>query len=91
MREVFRTTANKMDQNTNGATTSALREYLQTVENLNSSSFQNEEDRLRALHATYALVSRIESPWETIVRLGMGQVRRRFYLGFKVPYVPGSE
>lgn len=91
MREAFRTTANKMDQNTNGATTSPLQGYLQTVENLNSLSFGNEEDRLRALHATYALVSRIESPWETVVRLGMGQVRRGFYLGFKFPYISGSE
>lgn len=73
---------NKMDQNTNGAATTPLQGYLQTIEGLDSSSFGNEEERLQALHATYALVSRIESPWEMIVRLGMGQVRNAF--GFNI-------
>jgi hypothetical protein len=39
------------------------------------SSFENEDQRSKALLAAYALVARLETPWEATARLCMGQVR----------------
>lgn len=38
------------------------------------SSFENEDLRIKTLLAAYALVARLETPWETTARLCMGQV-----------------
>ena len=53
---------------------SPLQKLLHLVQGLDDSSFANDQERGQALLAAYALVSRIETPWETIVRIGMGQV-----------------
>ena len=44
------------------------------INEISPSTFSNEGERAEALLATYALLSRLETPWETIVRLCMGQV-----------------
>ncbi|KAL2151685.1 hypothetical protein VTH82DRAFT_6783 [Thermothelomyces myriococcoides] len=36
-------------------------------------SFANDGDRIQALMAAYTLISRLETPWETVLRLVMGQ------------------
>ena len=48
---------------------------LSTLESINQSSFDNDGERGKALQAAYALVCQLESPWETICRLSMGQVK----------------
>ncbi len=59
---------------TNGFHISSLESYLQTVGNVNQSSFPDDGERSKALLAAYALVSRLESPWETVCRVAMTQV-----------------
>lgn len=49
-------------------------DLLAAVDKINSSSFENDGERSQALLAAYALVSRLESPWETVCRLAMAQV-----------------
>lgn len=39
-------------------------------------NFSNDGDRMEALLAAYNLVSKLETPWETVLRLVMGQVRK---------------
>lgn len=56
---------------------SGPREGQQLMSNLNTistGSIQNEGERFQTLLAAYALVSRLETPWEVIARLCMGQV-----------------
>lgn len=53
---------------------SKLESCLSTLESINQSSFKNDGERSKALLAAYALVSRLESPYETICRLTMGEV-----------------
>ena len=48
--------------------------FVSSIENVNSSSFSNEGDRMKALLAAQALLVRLESPWDTAVRLNMTQV-----------------
>ncbi|KAF2204392.1 S-adenosyl-L-methionine-dependent methyltransferase, partial [Delitschia confertaspora ATCC 74209] len=52
---------------------SPFRILLRSLEDLERESFSNDAERIEALHAAYALVSRLETPWETIARLCMGQ------------------
>jgi hypothetical protein len=50
------------------------------VKNLNAikaDGFASDGDRSAALLAAYALVSRLETPWETVARLCMGQASAR--------------
>ncbi|KAH0424693.1 hypothetical protein CcaCcLH18_11415 [Colletotrichum camelliae] len=47
--------------------------FVRSIENVNSSSFSNESDRMKALLAAQALLARLESPWDTVVRLNMTQ------------------
>jgi hypothetical protein len=53
---------------------SPIKCLLRSLEALERESFQDDGERIEALHAAYALVSRLETPWETILRLCMGQV-----------------
>lgn len=59
---------------TNGAQASTFEKLLPTLNDINPSSFNDDGERSRALLAAYALVSRLESPWETVCRLAMTQV-----------------
>ncbi|KAI0379429.1 S-adenosyl-L-methionine-dependent methyltransferase [Hypomontagnella monticulosa] len=44
-----------------------------SLNDIKPTSFLNEIERIQTLQAAYALISRLETPWETIVRLGMNQ------------------
>lgn len=59
----------------NGHNGQNAQELLQTLEGMNAESFGNEEERIQAVLAAYALVSRLETPWEFVARLCMSQVR----------------
>lgn len=48
--------------------------FLQCVNQIDRSSFPNDGERSRALLEAYALVSRLESPWDTVARLGLTEV-----------------
>ncbi|EQB57146.1 hypothetical protein CGLO_02783 [Colletotrichum gloeosporioides Cg-14] len=47
--------------------------FVSSIEDVSSSSFSNESDRMKALLAAQALLVRLESPWDTAVRLNMTQ------------------
>ncbi|WQF84394.1 Putative O-methyltransferase domain, S-adenosyl-L-methionine-dependent methyltransferase superfamily [Colletotrichum destructivum] len=51
----------------------AAKFFLQEIRGINSQSFENDGDRMKALLEVYALMARLESPWETLVRLCMIQ------------------
>lgn len=51
------------------------RKIAHVLEGISLSSFDNEDERSAALLAAYALVARLETPWETTARLCMSQVR----------------
>ncbi|OOF94199.1 hypothetical protein ASPCADRAFT_51459 [Aspergillus carbonarius ITEM 5010] len=53
--------------------TQPIETVLTTLDSLNAESFANDGDRNKALLAAYALVSRLETPWETVARIGMTQ------------------
>ncbi|KAI4197130.1 MAG: hypothetical protein LQ348_002197 [Seirophora lacunosa] len=57
----------------NGVHSSAFEHLTPALEHINPSSFENEGERSKALQAAYALVSRLETPWETLCRLAMTQ------------------
>ncbi|KAL2039673.1 hypothetical protein N7G274_007532 [Stereocaulon virgatum] len=46
---------------------------LHDIESLNGESFADEGERSKALLAAYALVARLETPWEFVARFCMGQ------------------
>ena len=46
---------------------------LKRLDTISASSFITDGDQNKALIAAYTLVGRLESPWETIVRLYMAQ------------------
>ncbi|KAI9648454.1 hypothetical protein NHQ30_003088 [Ciborinia camelliae] len=46
---------------------------LNSLNAINANEFVTDGDRNKALIAAYALVSRLETPWETVARLGMNQ------------------
>lgn len=55
-----------------------MQDYSSLVSNLDSikkDGFTNDGERMKALAAAYALVARLETPWEFVARLCMGQVR----------------
>jgi hypothetical protein len=52
-------------------------EYLERID---SDSFSDDEERNRALLAAYALIGRLETPWETVARICMNQVSPIFEL-----------
>ncbi|MCJ1386377.1 hypothetical protein MMC17_009503 [Xylographa soralifera] len=57
----------------NGMHSQPLQKPFQAAEDVTSTSFSDEVERIQALMAAYALVTRLETPWETILRLCMGQ------------------
>lgn len=58
----------------NGQQSQTLTNHLQNINAISASSFPDNGERGQALLATYAMLSRLETPWETILRLCMGQV-----------------
>jgi hypothetical protein len=52
-----------------------VQDTLQTLNQIDTDSFANDGDRIQAVVAAYALVSRLETPWEFVLRTCMGQVR----------------
>ncbi|OJI80340.1 hypothetical protein ASPTUDRAFT_937004 [Aspergillus tubingensis CBS 134.48] len=53
--------------------TSPPNDVLGTLNAISANSFDAESDRIKALLAAYALVSRLETPWERISRMCMGE------------------
>lgn len=53
--------------------TSRPNDVLGTLNAINANSFGADSDRINALLAAYALVSRLETPWERIARMCMGE------------------
>lgn len=54
-------------------------DYLRAVGGITASSFTTEEDRMEALLATYEVLSKLETPWDTYVRIHLNQVRPKKY------------
>lgn len=51
-----------------------LQDFLQILDAIKATSFADDGGRSQALEAVYALVSQLETLWETTWRLYMGQV-----------------
>ena len=49
-------------------------DVAQTLDGINADAFENDGERIQALTASYALISRLETPWDFVLRLVMGQV-----------------
>lgn len=49
---------------------------VQTLNGISPASFANDGERIQAVVAAYALVARLETPWDFVLRLCMGQVRK---------------
>lgn len=58
----------------NGNNGQNVQKLLQSLEGINAESFGNDGERIQAVVAAYALVSRLETPWEFVARLCMNQV-----------------
>lgn len=58
----------------NGHNHQNVQTLLKDLEVINAESFDNDGERMCAVLAAYALVSRLETPWEFVARLCMGQV-----------------
>ena len=59
---------------TNGTSGQKSEDLVATLNGISSDTFSNDGDRIQALLAAYALVSRLETPWDFVLRLCMGQV-----------------
>lgn len=58
----------------NGHSGLKSQEILKTLNGINGDSFENDGQRIEAVAAAYALVARLETPWDFVLRLAMGQV-----------------
>lgn len=58
----------------NNASHQPIEAVLNNINAVNANSFESDGDRSRALLSAYALVSRLETPWDAISRLCMNQV-----------------
>ncbi|KAH7305261.1 S-adenosyl-L-methionine-dependent methyltransferase [Stachybotrys elegans] len=54
--------------------------FIDTLERTTASSFGSDGDRIKALRAAYALISRLETPWDTVARLAMTEPALGAYL-----------
>ncbi|MCJ1317167.1 hypothetical protein MMC15_002490 [Xylographa vitiligo] len=50
-----------------------VQDILESLNQIDSPSFANDGDRIQAVVAAYALVARLETPWEFVLRTCMGQ------------------
>ncbi|KEY64592.1 hypothetical protein S7711_03651 [Stachybotrys chartarum IBT 7711] len=57
----------------NGANGHGTHEIVQTLSEITPESFANDGERIQILTAVYALVARLETPWDFVLRLCMGQ------------------
>lgn len=48
--------------------------FVQSIESVGRTSFKSDGDRIQALRSAYALISRLETPWDTVARLVMIEV-----------------
>lgn len=55
-------------------------QIVQTLNGISADSFQNDGQRMEAVAAAYALVARLETPWDFVLRLAMGQVGKILHL-----------
>lgn len=55
-------------------------QIVQTLNGIGADSFENDGERMEAVAAAYALVARLETPWDFVLRLAMGQVSRTLLL-----------
>lgn len=58
----------------NGHGTQDISDVTRTLNGIDADSFTSEGDRIQAVVAAYNLVSRLETPWEFLLRTCMGQV-----------------
>lgn len=61
-------------QTPNGINGHKAENVAQTLDGINTDAFENDGERIQALTAAYALISRLETPWDFVLRLVMGQV-----------------
>ena len=59
---------------TNGTSDHKSEELGKILNGISNDTFSNDGDRIQTLLAAYALVSRLETPWDFVLRLCMGQV-----------------
>lgn len=59
---------------TNGTQGHNVEDLIQTLNGINADTFSNDGKRIQTLLAAYSLVSRLETPWDFVLRLCMGQV-----------------
>lgn len=52
----------------------SVAKFLRDIERISHSSFPSDGERTQALLGAYALVSRLESSWDTVARLGLTEV-----------------
>lgn len=67
----------RMPEQINGLDQPSIAKTIQVLEHMDQSPFTDDGVRNEALLAAYALVSRLETPWETVVRLAMAQVNHK--------------
>lgn len=48
--------------------------FLESINNITEASFTSPGDKRQALLAVYSLMSRLESPWDTSLRMYLSQV-----------------
>lgn len=58
----------------NGADGHSPEKIVQTLNGISADTFDNDGERIQTLLAAYSLVSRLETPWDFVLRLCMGQV-----------------
>lgn len=54
--------------------TQPIERVLENINQIQPGDFSSDGDRNQALLAAYALIGRLETPWETVLRLCMNQV-----------------
>ncbi|KAJ6014911.1 hypothetical protein N7540_009502 [Penicillium herquei] len=54
-------------------TSTPVETILKSINDINSDSFETDGDRVNALLAAYALISRLETPWESVTRMVMNE------------------
>ncbi|RYP62759.1 hypothetical protein DL770_009540 [Monosporascus sp. CRB-9-2] len=57
----------------NGRDGQGFEGIIQTINGISPESFANDGERIQAVVAAYALVARLETPWDFVLRLCMGQ------------------
>jgi len=60
---------------TNGRSPSKYQGIVASLNSINADLFENDGQRIEAVTAAYALVARLETPWDFVLRTVMGQVR----------------